>query len=149
MRDMFEATAPVGVCCAAKLPVKLKRPSQLNFHDVDDASVSIWTRAAGKKITCVTGAPLESRNGEVDLMSIPGKWYIACLCHIGDSRLMEMADALGCSRRCAADRDRPNQATFPSFSCEHSGPADLNAARNIQARTTVTAPLSSQAASSA
>jgi hypothetical protein len=60
MRDMFEATAQVGMCCVAKLAVELNRPSRLNFrcfatgrYDVDDANVSIWTIAGRKKVTCV------------------------------------------------------------------------------------------------
>lgn len=46
-------------------------------------------------------------------------------------------------------RNRPDQATFLCLACGYSQQADLNAARNIRARATVTAPPSSQAASTA
>lgn len=56
----------------------------------------------------------------------------------------------GCSCCGTIDkRNRPNQATFSCVSCGHSEPADLNAARNIRARATVTTPESSQAAQAA
>ena len=42
-------------------------------------------------------------------------------------------------------RNRPNQATFSCVSCGHSEAADLNAARNIRARATLTTLESSQA----
>jgi len=56
----------------------------------------------------------------------------------------------GCSCCGTIDkRNRPNQATFSCVSCGHSEPADLNAARNIRARATLTTPESSQAAQAA
>lgn len=56
----------------------------------------------------------------------------------------------GCSCCGTIDkRNRPNQATFSCVSCGYSEPADLNAARNIRARATLTTPESSQAAQAA
>ena len=46
-------------------------------------TVSIWTIAGRQKIACVTGEYqrrlLAFRKGEVDLMYVRGKWYIAWL----------------------------------------------------------------------
>jgi len=51
----------------------------------------------------------------------------------------------GCSKCGNIDnRNRPNQATFICTSCGHTSHADLNAARNIRARATVTTPDNSQ-----
>lgn len=52
--------------------------------------------------------------------------------------------SIGCSCCGVIDKkNRPDQATFSCISCGHSEAADLNAARNIRARATVTAPLCS------
>ena len=52
----------------------------------------------------------------------------------------------GCSVcGCINTKNRPDQATFSCISCGHSEAADLNAARNIRARATVTTLESSQA----
>lgn len=50
---------------------------------------------------------------------------------------------------CIDKRNRPDQATFSCVACGHTQQADLNAARTIRARATVTSPVSSQAASAA
>ena len=56
----------------------------------------------------------------------------------------------GCSCCGLIDKkNRPDQATFSCISCGHSESADLNAARNIRARATITTPESSQAAQAA
>jgi putative transposase len=47
---------------------------------------------------------------------------------------------------CIDKRNRPDQATFSCITCGHAEAADLNAARVIRARATVTAPECSQAA---
>ena len=52
----------------------------------------------------------------------------------------------GCSACGTIDaRNRPDQVTFSCVSCGHEDHADINAARNIRARATVTTPDSSQA----
>lgn len=52
----------------------------------------------------------------------------------------------GCSMcGCVDAKNRPTQETFSCVSCGHESHADLNAARNIRARATVTTPDSSQA----
>lgn len=52
----------------------------------------------------------------------------------------------GCSCCGTIDKsNRPSQATFSCVSCGHTEPADLNAARNVRARATLTTPENSQA----
>lgn len=41
---------------------------------------------------------------------------------------------------CIDKKNRPDQATFSCVSCGHEAPADLNAARNIRAKASVTTP---------
>ncbi len=51
-----------------------------------------------------------------------------------------------CSKCGSIDKkNRPDQATFSCIACGHCEQADINAARNIRARATVTAPLASHA----
>jgi len=113
-RQMFDLTAQVAVRCIAKVAdaYKLDRKTQRTFRRfsaqpyddrifrfVNDNTVSIWTIAGRQKITCVTGEHqrrlLAFRKGEVDLMFVRGKWYVACVCDIDDPDLIETTDVLG------------------------------------------------------
>ena len=61
--------------------------------------VSIWLLGGRQAIPFVCGdrqrALLEHRKGEVDLMLIRGKWYIACVCDIPDPKDIEPNGVLG------------------------------------------------------
>ena len=115
IRDEFGLTAQAAVRCIAKVAdaYKLDRKTQRFFRDLsaqpyDDRiirfmaggnTVSIWTIAGRQKIACVTGEYqrrlLAFRKGEVDLMYVRGKWYIACVCDLPDPDQAEATDVLG------------------------------------------------------
>jgi putative transposase len=61
--------------------------------------VSIWTLEGRKVIPFVCGARqkalLAYRKGEVDLMFIRGKWYLAVVCDIPDPDVIDVEDVLG------------------------------------------------------
>ena len=64
-----------------------------------DDIVSIWTLEGRIKIQSVTGKHqrnmLAFRKGEVDLMYVRGKFYLACVCDIDDPKLIDTLEALG------------------------------------------------------
>jgi IS605 OrfB family transposase len=113
-REMFDLTSQAAVRCIAKVAdaYKVDRKVQRTFRRfsaqpyddrifrfVDDNTVSIWTIAGRQKIACVTGEHqrrlLAFRKGEIDLMFVRGKWYVACVCDIDDPELIEATDVLG------------------------------------------------------
>ena len=113
-RKMFDLTAQVAVRCIAKVAdaYKLGRKSQHTFRRhaaqpyddrifrfIDDHTVSIWTVAGRQKIACVMGDHqrrlLAFRKGEVDLMFVRGKWYVACVCDIDDPKEIDVEGILG------------------------------------------------------
>jgi putative transposase len=61
--------------------------------------VSIWALVGRLKIPFVCGARqkalLAYRKGEVDLMFIRGRWYLAVVCDIPDPDVIEVEDVLG------------------------------------------------------
>lgn len=61
--------------------------------------VSIWTLAGREKIPYVCGerqrALLDFRKGEVDLMLVRGKWYLACVCDVPDPKEIDVEGVLG------------------------------------------------------
>lgn len=62
-------------------------------------AVSIWTLNGREKIPFVCGerqrALLAYRKGEVDLMFVRGKWYIACICEVPEPETINVEDVLG------------------------------------------------------
>jgi hypothetical protein len=58
------------------------------FRFVNDNTISISTVAGRQKITCVAG------HYQPDLMDLRGKCYIACVCNIDNSALIETGDLL-------------------------------------------------------
>lgn len=61
--------------------------------------VSIWTVAGRQKIPFICGERqrklLAFRKGEVDLMLIKGKWYLACTCDVPDPDEIDVEGVLG------------------------------------------------------
>jgi putative transposase len=110
-RDMFGLTAQVVVRCIAKVAYAYKpdRQSQRSFRFISENIVSIWTVAGRQNIVCMIGRHqrrlFASSKDKVNLMSMRGKCYIACVCDIDDPALIEKADVL------AADFDVVNIAT--------------------------------------
>lgn len=64
-----------------------------------DDIVSIWTLDGRIKVKVVMGQHqrllMEHRRGEVDLMVVKGKWFLACVCDIDDPKLIDTLEALG------------------------------------------------------
>lgn len=113
-RDRFGLAAQVAVRCIAKvadaykLDTKSKRifrPHSAQPYDdrifrfLSDDLLSIWTLGGRQKIAYVCGDHqrrlLTLRKGEVDLMLVRGRWYLAVVCDIDDPDLIEITDVLG------------------------------------------------------
>jgi putative transposase len=121
LREDFGLTAQAAIRSIAKVgdayasargnKEKLEEPVRFRKHAAqpyDDRifrflpggkEVSIWTLAGRLKIPFVCGerqkALLAKRQGEVDLMFIRGKWYLAVVCDIPDPEENEIEDVLG------------------------------------------------------
>jgi IS605 OrfB family transposase len=69
------------------------------FRFVADNKVSIWTLAGRHKIPFVCDERarvlLSHRKGEVDLMLVRGKCYLACVCDVADPDRISIEDVLG------------------------------------------------------
>jgi putative transposase len=69
------------------------------FRLVSNDTVSIWTLEGRQKIPFVCGdrqrALLAFRKGEVDLMLVRGKWYLACVCDVPDPDEIDVEGVLG------------------------------------------------------
>ena len=113
-RGMYDVAAQVAVRCISKVADSYKTGAegQRNFKRfaaqpfddrifrfLGDNKVSIWTVAGRQKIDYVCGERqrvlLEFRKGEVDLMFVRGKWYLACVCDIPDPEEAGIEDVLG------------------------------------------------------
>ena len=122
LRDDFGLTAQAAIRSIAKV-ADAYTAAKANHHDLDEpirfrkraaqpyddrifrfmpgeaAAVSIWTVEGRKIIPFVCGerqrALLAYRKGEVDLMLIRGKWYLACVCDVPDPETIGIEDVLG------------------------------------------------------
>lgn len=114
VRERFGLTAQAAVRCIAKVADAFKagkagkrsfrRHAAQPYDDRifrfrDDASVSIWTVEGRMTIPFACGdrqrALLGRRKGEVDLMLVRGKWYVAVVCDIPDPDEIDFEDVLG------------------------------------------------------
>ncbi len=114
VRSMFGLTAQAAVRCVAKVAdaYKVGKDAQRTFRrhaaqPYDDRiirflsgdAVSIWTLAGRQKIPFACGerqrALLAFRKGEVDLMLVRGKWYLACVCDVPDPEEIGVEGVLG------------------------------------------------------
>lgn len=114
LRAQFEITAQVAVRCIAKVAdaYKIDQKTQRTFrkHSAQpyddrilrfcaDDVVSIWLLSGREKITYACGDHqrklLQHRKGEVDLMFVRCKWYLACVCDFDDPKLLTPGDILG------------------------------------------------------
>lgn len=114
VRAMYGLTAQAAVRCIAKVADAYKdgRDGQRTFRrraaqPYDDRifrflpndMVSIWTLAGRQKIAFVCGprqrALLAFRKGEVDLMLVRGRWYLACVCDVPDPDEIGIEGVLG------------------------------------------------------
>lgn len=113
-RERFELGAQVVVRCIAKVAdaYKLDKKVQRSFrkHSAQpfddriisfkaDDVVSIWTLEGRLKVKTAMGKHqrelLAFRKGEIDLMLIKGKFYLACVCDIEDGDLIDVDKILG------------------------------------------------------
>jgi putative transposase len=121
LREDFDLTAQAAIRSIAKVagayasargnkeklegPVRFRKYAAQPYDDrifrflPGGKEVSIWTLAGRLKIPFVCGerqkALLAKRQGEVDLMFIRGKWYLAVVCDIPDPEEHEIEDVLG------------------------------------------------------
>ena len=114
LRERFGLTAQVAIQCIKKVAdgYKIDQKSQREFrkHSAQpyddrilrfcaDDVVSIWLLSGRSKIAFVCGDHqrklLEHRKGEVDLMLVRGKWYLACVCDFDDPKLLTPDGMLG------------------------------------------------------
>ena len=114
IRERFELTAQTAIQCIKKVAdsYKIDQKTQREFRKhssqpYDDRifrimsgdKVSIWLLGGRQKIDFVCGDHqrklLEHRKGEVDLMFVRGKWYIACVCDFDDPKLLTPSGILG------------------------------------------------------
>lgn len=117
-RARFDIAAQITVRCIAKVAeayssheANKRSPRLLTFRKhaaqpYDERifrflsdSVSIWTLSGRQIIPFVCGdrqrALLAYRKGEVDLMLVRGKWYLACVCDVPDPSEIDAQDVLG------------------------------------------------------
>lgn len=118
IRRDFDLTAQAVIRCIAKVAdayatqkankregvVKFRKHAAQPYDDrifrfVADNRVSIWTVAGRMKIPFVCGerqrALLAYRKGEVDLMFVRSKWYLAVVCEVPDPEKNRIEDILG------------------------------------------------------
>jgi putative transposase len=145
VRAMYGLTAQAAVRCIAKVAdvYKVGKDGQRSFRRfaaqpyddrivrfLSDDRVSIWTLAGREKIPFVCGARqralLAFRKGEVDLMLVRGKWYLACVCDVPDPEEIGIEGVLG------VDFGVVNIA-FDSDGNSHTG-ADVETVRSKLAR---------------
>jgi IS605 OrfB family transposase len=114
----FGPTAQAVICCIGKVAdayttqtankceglVRFRKLAAQPYDDrifrfVADNKVSIWTLAGRQKIPFVCDerqrALVSHRKGEVDLMLVRGKWYLACVCDVADPDRIAIEDVLG------------------------------------------------------
>jgi IS605 OrfB family transposase len=145
LRAKFQLSAQVAVRCIAKVAdaYKLDQKTKRAFRKhaaqpyderilrfVSDEKVSLWLLSGREKIDYVCGEHqrqlLEHRKGEVDLMFVRGKWYLATVCDFDDPTLLTPEGVLG------VDFGIVNIAT-DSLGNQHSG-AKIEAYRERYAK---------------
>lgn len=118
-RERFEIAAQAAVRCIAKVAdaytthkanghepveIKFRKHSAQPYDDrivsfKPDDVVSIWTLDGRIKVKSVMGKHqrdmLPFRKGEVDLMLVKGKFYLACVCDIDEPDMIRSLEALG------------------------------------------------------
>ena len=133
MRERFGLTAQAAVQCIKKVAdaYKVDQKTQRVFRKhaaqpyddrilsfKSDEIVSLWLLSGRVKIAYVCGEHqrrlLAHRKGEVDLMLVRGKWYLAAVCEFDDPALLTPGGMLG------VDFGIVNIAT-DSFGNQHSG----------------------------
>jgi putative transposase len=121
LRDEFGLTAQAAIRSIAKV-ADAYATAKANHHELEEPvcfrkhsaqpyddrifrflpggdNISIWTVGGRLKLPFVCGERqrklLAYRKGEVDLMLVRGKWYLAVVCDVPDPEAIEFADVLG------------------------------------------------------
>lgn len=113
-RDRFDLSAQVAVRCIAKVADAYKAGRDVQrafrkhaaqpyderiFRFTSGDTVSIWLLGGRQKIGYVCGERqrklLAFQKGEVDLMLVRGKWYLACVCDVPDPAEIDVEGVLG------------------------------------------------------
>ena len=118
-RAQFEIAAQVAVRCIAKVAnayttnkangreaklIEFRKHSAQPYDDrivsfKPNDIVSIWTLDGRIKVKSVMGKHqremLTFRKGEVDLILVKGRFYLACVCDIDDPKMIDTLEALG------------------------------------------------------
>ncbi len=145
-KEKFDLAADMVIRCIAKVADAYKLDRKImrrfrrdsaqpyNHHIIrfaKDDTVSIWTTSGRQKIPFVMGDYQRKlfafRKGEVDLMRINGKFYLAAVCDFDDPELIKTTDVLG------VDMGIVNLAT-DSNGKNYSGKAINRAAMTFQHR---------------
>lgn len=116
IKKQFRLNAQTAVRCIAKVAAtyadRKKRISQHRFRSTaaqsyddrifricNDNELSIWCLGGRQRVKYVCGERqrklLKHRKGEVDLMFVRGKWYVACVCDIDTPPPRKCRDVLG------------------------------------------------------
>jgi IS605 OrfB family transposase len=114
VRERFGLAAQVAIRCIAKVADAYKAGTEVVrvfrqhaaqpfdqriFRFRDNSTLSLWTLEGRLTVAYVCGARqrtlLASRKGEVDLMLIGGKWYIAVVCDVPEPQAIPIQDVLG------------------------------------------------------
>jgi IS605 OrfB family transposase len=113
VKQRFNLTAQMVVRCIAKVADSYKKDTETQRHfrwngaqpydarliRLKDDQASIWTLKGREKIPFVMGddqrALFAYQKGEMDLMCIHNKWYLACVCDIPTPEEIGCTDVLG------------------------------------------------------
>lgn len=155
VRKRFGLTAQAAVRCIAKVAdaYKLDRRTQRLFRKhaaqpYDERIlrfcagdvVSIWALNGRLKIPCALGERqrrlLPFRKGEVDLMLVRGKWYLACVCDVDEPEVIKTTEVLGIDLGTVNIATDSTGQSFSGHAVEEACRRYVHRRRNLQRKRT-------------